>query len=210
MNWSQISSPRKPRRYKTRAPLSFRDGFCSIFNSRVATSAPHRNLFSLVKSPAYLWGCDEIWWKLAVVSVLKVFFSVKSKNWTTNSGTRIILEDEIGGEDDGSSYKCCRGDVHVKVTTSLVYLPTSFLPARLLLRVDFRVGSMPFLNNMHVFWCLHCQSMARCFSNYCKYGIPECKLKNSSLPGCGHHYDVWLILWQGCTIITFYCFRGQL
>ncbi|CCD68814.2 MARVEL domain-containing protein [Caenorhabditis elegans] len=29
-------------------------------------------------------------------------------------GTRIILEDEIGGEDDGSSYKCCRGDVHVK------------------------------------------------------------------------------------------------
>ncbi|CAO4385429.1 hypothetical protein L5515_017822 [Caenorhabditis briggsae] len=29
-------------------------------------------------------------------------------------GTRIIIEDEIGGEDEGSSYKCCRGDVHVK------------------------------------------------------------------------------------------------
>ncbi|CAI5454586.1 unnamed protein product [Caenorhabditis angaria] len=29
-------------------------------------------------------------------------------------GTRIILEDDSGGEDEGSNYKCCQGDVHVK------------------------------------------------------------------------------------------------
>ncbi|UMM41658.1 hypothetical protein L5515_017822 [Caenorhabditis briggsae] len=37
-------------------------------------------------------------------------------------GTRIIIEDEIGGEDEGSSYKCCRGDVHVKVVAILMMI----------------------------------------------------------------------------------------
>ncbi|CAB3410128.1 unnamed protein product [Caenorhabditis bovis] len=29
-------------------------------------------------------------------------------------GTRIIIDDDFSGEDEGGSYKCCQGDVHIK------------------------------------------------------------------------------------------------
>ena len=30
-------------------------------------------------------------------------------------GTRLVLDDEDPGEDENSAYKCCQGNIHVKV-----------------------------------------------------------------------------------------------